>query len=358
MTTATQELDMAKAEAFGGQVVGILNGGVLSLMLSIGHKTGLFDKMAELPPSTSDEIAKATGLNERYIREWLGAMVTGKIVDYDASSKKYTLPPEHAASLTRAAGPGNLCTMAEFLPEMAAVQDGVVNSFRKGGGVPYSEYENFQQLMAQLSDAIVDATLLNVSLPFVPGLADRMKSGIDVADLGCGSGHAINVMAKAFPNSRFTGYDFSEEGVAAGTKEAKSMGLKNAKFEEKDISTLAGKEQFDLITVFDAIHDQAKPRQVLKNIHTLLRPGGDFLCVDIQASSNLHENMDHPMAPMLYGISTMHCMTVSLALNGEGLGTVWGEQKARELFGEAGFRDIAVKTVEGDIFNNYYVAKK
>jgi ubiquinone/menaquinone biosynthesis C-methylase UbiE len=358
MTTATQELDMAKAEAFGGQVVGILNGGVLSLMLSIGHKTGLFDKMAELPPSTSDEIAKATGLNERYIREWLGAMVTGKIVDYDASSKKYKLPPEHAASLTRAAGPGNLCTMAEFLPEMAAVQDGVVNSFRKGGGVPYSEYENFQQLMAQLSDAIVDATLLNVSLPFVPGLADRMKSGIDVADLGCGSGHAINVMAKAFPNSRFTGYDFSDEGVEAGTKEARAMGLTNAKFAAQDVSQMNDKEQFDLITVFDAIHDQAKPRQVLKNIFNLLRPGGTFLCTDIASSSNLEENMEHPLAPAFFSISTMHCMTVSLALGGEGLGNMWGTQKTLELFGEAGFKDVDVKQVEGDILNNYYIAKK
>ncbi len=358
MTTAAQELDIAKAEAFGGHVIGILNGGYLSLMMSIGHKTGLFDKLAELPPSTSDEIAKATGLNERYIREWLGAMVTGKIVDYDASKKQYTLPPEHAASLTRAAGPGNLCTMAEFLPEMAAVQDAVVDSFRKGGGVPYSEYKNFQQLMCAMSSDIVDATLLDVTLPLVPGLIEKLQAGIDVADLGCGSGHAINVMAQAYPNSRFTGYDFSEEGVAAGRKEAGSMGLKNAKFEAQDVAQMDGREQFDLVTVFDAIHDQAKPRQVLKNIHNLVRPGGVFLCTDIGASSKLEENLEHPLAPAFYSISTMHCMTVSLALNGEGLGTMWGTQKALELFSEAGFNNVDVKQVEGDILNNYYIAKK
>jgi ubiquinone/menaquinone biosynthesis C-methylase UbiE len=165
-------------------------------------------------------------------------------------------------------------------------------------------------------------------------------------------------MAKAFPNSRFTGYDFSEEGVAAGRKEAKEMGLKNATFEQQDISKLDGKEQFDLITVFDAIHDQAQPQQVLDNIYRLLKPGGTFLCIDIAASSKLEENIPHPLAPMMYSISTMHCMTVSLALNGEGLGTMWGEQKAREMFGTAGFKSVDAKRVEGDIMNNYYIAQK
>ncbi len=358
MTTATQEIDMEKAGAFAGQVIGILNGGLLSLMLSIGHKTGLYDTMATMEPSTSEQIAKAAKLNERYVREWLGAMVTGRIVEYDAAKRTYFLPPEHAGSLIRAAGPNNLCVMAEFVPEIAAVQEGIVTSFRKGGGVPYSEFENFQALMGAMSGQIFDATLIDVTLPLVPGLADKLKAGIDVADLGCGQGHAINLMAKAFPNSRFTGYDFSEEGVAAGRKEAKELGLKNAKFEQQNIANFPGKEQFDLITVFDAIHDQAKPRQVLKNIHNLLRPGGTFLCIDVAASSKLEENMEHPMAPAFYSISTMHCMTVSLALNGEGLGTMWGEQKARELFAEAGFKQVDAKQVEGDIMNNYYVARK
>jgi 2-polyprenyl-3-methyl-5-hydroxy-6-metoxy-1,4-benzoquinol methylase len=358
MTTATQEIDMARTMEFGGKIVGHINGAVISLMLTAGHQTGLFDRMAEMPPSTSEEIAKATGLNERYVREWLGSMVTAGIIEYDPMKKTYHLPPEHAASLTRAAGPGNLCTFSEFIPEMASVLDQVVESFRKGGGVPYSEFKNFQRLMAAESAQVVDATLINVTLPLVPGLVEKLQSGIDVADLACGQGHAINVMAQEFPKSRFTGYDFSEEGVAAGRNEAQSVGLKNAAFEQQDVSNMSGKGQFDLVTAFDAIHDQAKPRKVLKNIHNLLRPGGTFLCVDIAASSNLEENMEHPMGPALYGISTLHCMTVSLALGGEGLGTMWGEQKARELFDEAGFKDIDVKQVDGDILNNYYIARK
>lgn len=349
---------MAKAEAFGGHVVGIINGGMLSLMLGIGHRVGLFDSMAEMAPSTTEEIAKKTGLNERYIREWLGAMVTGRIIEYDPSNGTYSLPPEHAASLTRAAGPGNLCTVADLVPEMAAVRDQVAECFENGGGVPYTAFEHFQEKMLAMSRDVHDATLIDAMLPMVPGVIDRLAEGIDVADLGCGSGHAINLMAQNFPNSRFTGYDFSDEGIAAGRAEAKTMGLSNATFVEQDLAGLTDSEKFDVITVFDAIHDQAKPRKVLKNIYDLLRPGGVFFCVDIQASSNLHENLEHPLAPAMYSMSTLHCMTVSLALDGEGLGTMWGEQRAKELIAEAGFSDVDVKQVEGDIANNYYIAKK
>jgi len=121
---------------------------------------------------------------------------------------------------------------------------------------------------------------------------------------------------------------------------------------------MTDRDRFDFITAFDAIHDQAKPRTVLAGIAAALRPGGTFLMVDDRASSHLHENLDHPLGPFLYGVSTMHCMTVSLAQGGEGLGTVWGEHKARELLAEAGFVGVAVYTQPGDIANNYYVARQ
>jgi SAM-dependent methyltransferase len=359
MTTETApQIDQAKAEAFAGQMVGVMNSALLGFMSSIGHQTGLFDKMAELPPSTSQQIADGTGLNERYVREWLGAMVTGGFIEYDAADKTYRLPPEHAASLTRAAGPGNLSAMAQFLSELGNVEQKLVQAFRKGGGVPYADFPRFQELMKQESSQIFDATLINVTLPLVPGIVDKLKSGIDVADVGCGSGHAINLMAQAFPNSRFTGYDFSEEGVAEGRREAKEMGLSNATFEVQDAAKLDVKEKYDLIAVFDAIHDQAKPRDVLKNISNALKPDGVFLCVDIAASSNLEENVEHPLGPFLYAISTMHCMTVSLALDGEGLGTVWGEQLANRMLNDAGFSKIDTEHVEGDILNSYYICRK
>jgi len=177
-------------------------------------------------------------------------------------------------------------------------------------------------------------------------------------DIGCGQGHSINLMARAFSNSRFTGYDFSEDGVAAGRAEADSWGLTNARFNVKDVSTLDEPASYDLITAFDAIHDQAQPTKVLRAIAEALRPDGVFLMVDIAASSNLHENLDHPLAPMLYAVSTMHCMTVSLALDGEGLGTMWGEQLARQKLAEAGFTKVEAKQVAGDIMNHYYIATK
>ncbi|MFQ5934029.1 MAG: class I SAM-dependent methyltransferase [Dehalococcoidia bacterium] len=354
----TRELDQKKTEAFGARMLDIYNGASLALMISIGHQTGLFDTMAGLPPSTSQQIAEATGLNERYVREWLRAIATGHIVDYEPDGERYALPPEHAASLTLEAGTNNLAPMAQFFPLMGNVEEGIIECFRKGGGVPYSSFPRFQQLMAEESGQVHDAALLETILPIVPGLVQRLQSGIDVADVGCGQGHAINLMAKAFPNSRFTGYDFSEEGIAAGRAEAGLMGLSNARFEIKDVAMLEAEGQFDFITAFDAIHDQAQPTKVLNRIATALRPGGTFLMVDIAASSDVGENLDHPMGPFMYTISCLHCMTVSLALDGEGLGTMWGEQKAREMLADAGFAQIEVKQVPDDTQNSYYIARK
>jgi 2-polyprenyl-3-methyl-5-hydroxy-6-metoxy-1,4-benzoquinol methylase len=354
---SVQEIDSAAVEEFGGKLV-VLNGGMLSLMLSIGHRTGLLDTMSELEPATSEEIADKAGLSERYVREWLGAMATGGIVEHEPSHATFWLPPEHAAMVTRAAGPNNLAAITQFLALMGKVENDIVECFRHGGGVPYSSYPEFQALMAEESAQVFDATLTDVTLGLADGLTDRLREGIDVADVGCGQGHAVNLMAEAFPNSRFTGYDFSEEGIEAAGAEAASKGLTNASFEVRDVSDLGQEGAFDLVTAFDAIHDQRDPAAVLAGIHASLRPGGIFLCVDIQADSSVAGNLEHPLGPFLYTVSTMHCMTVSLALDGAGLGTVWGEQKALEMLTAAGFTDIEVKTVEGDIMNNYYVARR
>jgi SAM-dependent methyltransferase len=355
---ATEQVDQTKAEEFTSRMVEIINDGMLSLMISVGHRTGLFDVMAGLPPSTGHGVAAASGLNERYVMEWLGAMVTGRIVEHDSTAGTFWLPPEHAASLTREAGLDNLATQAQYVSLLGDVETEIVDCFKRGGGVPYSSYPDFQRLMAEESTAVFDATLLDVTLPLVPGLVDRLATGIDVADVGCGSGHAVNVMAHAFPKSRFVGYDFSPEGIAAARAEAEAGGLTNAMFEESDAAKLAGESRFDFITTFDSVHDQARPDLVLEGIARLLRRGGDYLCVDVAASSIMGENLDHPLGPLLYTISCMHCMTVSLALGGAGLGTVWGRQKALAMLAEAGFTDVEVKNVDGDIFNNYYIARK
>ncbi|MDP1794819.1 MAG: methyltransferase domain-containing protein [Acidimicrobiales bacterium] len=353
-----QELDAAKAEEFGGRMVGLLNDAMLSLMISVGHRTKLLDTMGANGDLTSEELAGKAQLNERYVREWLNALTVGGIVEYNPSQKTYRLPPEHAASLTRAAGPGNLAAFAQFTSLMGNVEDGIVEAFRHGGGVPYAHFPKFQELMAEDSAQVHDAALLNGTLLLVDGITDRLRDGIDVCDIGCGQGHAINLMAKEFPNSRFTGWDFSSEGIEAARAESAAFGVTNTTFEVQDASKIKAKKAFDFITTFDAIHDQAKPDVVLKNISNAMRDDGVYLCVDIAGSSHVENNLDHPMAPMLYSVSTFHCMTVSLALDGAGLGTMWGQEVANEMLEAAGFTSIETKNLPEDIMNVYYVARK
>lgn len=355
----TQNFDQSKAEAFAGHMLGLMNGGFITLALSVGNQTGLFEAMADMPPSTSTEIAAKAALNERYVREWLGTMVTGKIVDYDPGKKTYTLPPEHAAFLTKDAGPDNLTVMAKLLPIATRVEDQVTKCFFNGGGVPYAEFGNqCLHCISEMSGPFADKYLLEQQLPIVPGLIERLEAGIDVADIGCGHGHAMNVMAKAFPASRFTGYDFLEESITHARDEAKAFGNSNAAFVVQDVAVLDKTDAYDLIMAFDSIHDQARPRKVLKNIHRALKPGGLFFMVDIDASSNLEENLDHMLAPAFYTISFFHCMTVSLADGGEGLGTMWGRQKALELLKEAGFPETDIQNPDWDLMNCYYISSK
>jgi ubiquinone/menaquinone biosynthesis C-methylase UbiE len=352
------EVEVTGSEEFADRLVRLLNDGALALMVSVGHRTGLFDVMSSLPAATSEEIASAAGLSERYVREWLCSMTTGGIIDHDPATRRFVLPVERAAWLTRAAGPDNLAVQAQYIGLMALVEDRIVECFHRGGGVPYSEFPKFQRLMAEDSGAVHDATLLDITLPLVPGLIERLGNGIDVADVGCGSGHAINLMAEAFPRSRFTGFDLSDDGLAAARTEAADKGLTNASFEKRDAAALGETERFDLITSFDAVHDQARPDLMLAGIAQALRPDGVYLCVDIAASSTLAENVDHPLASFLYTISCMHCMTVSLAYDGMGLGSMWGEQKAHAMLRDAGFAYITTEKVEGDIVNSYYIATK
>lgn len=357
-STAMGELDQAKADAFAERMLAILNGGALALMTSIGHRTGLFDVMGGIPPSTSEQIAAGSGLNERYVREWLGAMVTGGIVECDPETGAYRLPPEHAGWLTRMATPNNIAVFAQYIPLLGSVEDRVVECFKKGGGVPYSAFPRFHEVMAEDSGQTVVGALMDSILPLVPGLVEGLQRGLNVLDVGCGSGRVLNLMAKCFPKSRFTGYDFSEEGVAAGKAEAERYGLTNVRFEVKDVTSLDASEQYDLITTFDAVHDQAYPDKVLKEIFNALRPDGTYLMQDIAGSSHVHKNMDHPIGPLLYTVSCMHCMTVSLALDGAGLGAMWGEEKALEMLREAGFASVEIKKLPHDFQNSYFIVKK
>ncbi len=351
--------DPERASAFAQRLLRALNDGALCLMVSIGHRTSLFDTLRELPPSTSAEIAAAAGLNERYVREWLGAMVTSGVMELDPATGRHSLPAEHASSLTRAAAADNMAVFAQYIAELGSVESDIVECFRHGGGVPYSKYKRFHEVMAEDSGQSVMSALESHIVPFVPGLAERLERGIRVLDLGCGRGRIIHRLATLYPKTRFVGIDFSAEAIHYAKQQAK--GLTNVEYRVQDLSDFdrrAEPEAFDFVTTFDAIHDQAKPLNVLRGIHRTLRADGVYLMQDISGTSHVHKDCEHPIGTLLYTVSCMHCMTVSLAQGGEGLGAMWGEEKTREYLDRAGFREVTKKALAHDIQNNWYVVRK
>lgn len=351
-------MDKERAKAFMSTMVGTLNAGSISLMMSIGHRTGLFDTMAPLGPVTSDELATAADLNERYVREWLAAMASYGVVDYDPDAATFLLPEEHQMLVTRAGGPLNLASMLQTIAHLGSVEDDVVEAFKTGAGVPYDRYPAFAAWMAEVSGARFDAALLSEMIPAVPRVEEALRDGVSVADVGCGSGHALLLLAEAFPSSSFTGIDFSQEVLDTAAARANELGLTNVEFTALDAAQIDMAEQFDIVFSFDAIHDQAHPDQVLSNIAASLRPDGTYVCAEPKAHSLLAENMHEPAAPYQYTISTMHCMSVSIAGGGTGLGTAWGTELATEYLTTAGFTKVDTFEVRSDRTNTYFVCTK
>jgi len=350
--------DPAEAGAFVERMAETVNAAAVTVMVSVGHRTGLFDTMAQLPPSSSEQIAAAAELSERYVREWLAAMVTGGIVRYDVRRRTYNLPAEHAACLTRGAPLGNLAVAASAIAVLAGAHDRIVECFETGEGTRYEDYPCFHQMMAEDSGQTVVDQLFDVVLPLAPELPGRLAEGIDVLDAGCGSGRALIAMAARFPNSRFTGYDLCGEAIAAAQQAARAAGLKNVHFEQRDLTGFDETARYDLVTTFDAVHDQKDPKGLLKGLHGALRPGGIYLMQDIGGSAKLENNLDFPMAAFLYTASCMHCMAVSLGQGGEGLGTMWGWETAEAMLQEVGFAGPERTTFDHDPLNVWFVSRK
>ncbi len=344
-------------QAFSEGLLTTINHAAAALMISIGHRTGLFDALQDGKAVTSEELAEKAGLNERYVREWLGAMTTAKIVRIDEPSNRFTLPADHGAFLGNGAEVANMAGMFQFIAVLGSVEDRIVDCFRNGGGVPYSAYERFHECMAEESEGTIVAALEESILPLAPELIERLEHGIEVADIGCGMGRALNRMASLYPNSRFTGFDLCEETVVMARSEAADLGLDNVCFEKKDATLLEGEGLFDLICTFDAVHDQAHPAAVLSHIRRLLRDDGVYLVQEIDAQTPVADNIDSPLGTFTYTISCMHCMTVSLAQGGVGLGAAWGEQLALAMFKDAGFATIETHRLPQDITSLYFVCR-
>jgi ubiquinone/menaquinone biosynthesis C-methylase UbiE len=355
-----QSLDPAQLDSCGAQFLTMLNHSAAIVMISVGHRTGLLEAMRHLPPSTSVEIAEAAELNERYVREWLGGMTAAGIVECDDDGKRFHLPPAQRALLTEEPGADNLAPLTQWMTMTGSVEEKIVRCFREGGGVPYEAYPRFHDIMAAESRQTVVGALFDHILPLIPGIQLSLHNGIRVLDVGCGRGYALLHLAQEFPASHFVGYDLNESAIEHARDQAEELGLKNITFEVRDLSRFdrdADQAAFDLVTAFDAIHDQARPDHVLAGIRRTLRPGGVFLMQDIGASSNVAENRDHPLGPLLYTMSCMHCMTVSLAQGGLGLGAMWGETTIRHYLAEAGFKSVDRHILPHDIQNHYFVSR-
>lgn len=355
MTNTPHTFDPAKAEAFAGRLMPLLAGGIQSHLIDLGDRTGLF-AAAAAGPATCDELADRADLVERYVREWLGAMVTTGIMDYNPADATYTLPPEHAALLL---GPGSMTPIARANTVLARHVAELARVFRDGGGIPYADYSpDFTDAMDGMSRGGYDQFLVSQYLPMAPGLAERLAAGARVADVACGSGHALVILAQAFPQSVFTGYDSDDYALGRARKEAADQGVTNLSFELADVGQLDVSQPFDAILMFDALHDQVDPARVLGRIHASLAPDGVFLLREPHAADRLEDNVGNPMAAVQYSVSVMHCLTVSLAHAGAGIGLAFGEGHARRLLAEAGFADPQLHPAPGQPFDVVYVTRR
>lgn len=356
-TTDASTIDQDALEAFQQRTVGRFVDAGVTLMIDLGYKTGLFEAAAQ-GPATSEELAARAGLSERHVREWLGAVTTAGIMHLDPETGRHVLPPEHAALLTGDTAI-NLATIAPLVVHLAGFVDDVAEAFRTGGGVHYERYRpGFTSAMDEIGRRRYDAKLIDAYLPRADGLVDALEAGTRVADIGCGTGHCLNLMARRFPASTFVGYDLAADAIERAWAEAAEWGLTNVTFEVLDVLGLPTEPPFGAVFAFDAIHDQVDPQGVLARVHDALVPGGTFFMCDIKASSNLEDNIANPLTPLLYSISTLHCMEISLAGGGAALGTVWGEQVACRLLEEAGFTGLAIHEVEHDPFNVVYTCRR
>ncbi len=350
--------DRQEAESFLERVSDIINAGAQAIMISIGHRTGLFDVMSTMPAGTSAEIAAEAALAERYVREWLAAMVTAGIVRYDAATATYRLPSEHAACLTRKGEMGNLAVYAQAIPLFGSMQEKALEFFETGGGSRYEDYPCFHRFMAEDSDQTVVTPLFDTILPLVDGASERLESGIEVLDAGCGRGHALIAMAARFPNSRFTGYDLCADAIEHARNEARNRALQNVRFEVRDLTGFSEPRRFDLVMSFDAVHDQKDPQGLLSGLYRSLKPGGVHLMQDIGGSARLENNLDFPMASLWYTASCLHCTPVSIGQGGEGLGTMWGWETAERMLGIAGFQSVERHFLPHDPANVWFVSRR
>jgi 2-polyprenyl-3-methyl-5-hydroxy-6-metoxy-1,4-benzoquinol methylase len=352
--TTQLSIDQAKTEAFVGKVLADTAGLAVTVMSSIGDRLGLFKNLAELGPATSAELSERADVDERYAREWLSAMASAGYLEYDPATRRFTLPPEHVPVLAQEGGPVFFGGVQEEIVGLAGPINQLMQAFHTGGGVPMEAYDpSAWEGIARFTSGWFENLLVPVWLPAMPEVLAKLERGALVADVGCGQGKALIKLAQTYPQSRYVGYDNFAPFIQQATANAQAAGVADrVRFQHRDVSE-GLHEQYDVITTFDVVHDAVDPRGLLWAIRTALRPGGRYVCLEINSSDKLEENIGL-LGALFYGFSVLYCMTTSLAHHGEGLGTVGiPESKMRELCAEAGFSNVRRVPMENP-FNILY----
>ena len=324
-----------RIEAFLEHFVDLASGATTIGLLAVADRSGLSRHLGEVGGGTAEELARGAGLERRYVEEILSGLAAGGVVDYDARSRRFDLPAEHALFIADESSPYFMGGFFDMLPAMLSQVDQVAAATRQGGGVPFEAFGEMAIRGIDRSNAPSQSVfLINRWLPAVPGLVPVLEAGARVADVGCGSGTAAILMARAFPDSHISGFDVSTDSVEIARSRA--SGLTNLEFADFGVSEIPTDPPFDLITTFDVIHDLADPLAGMRRIREALADDGVYLMMEPNTGSNLEDNLDARGA-MLYGVSTLHCMTQSLAQGGAGLGAAWGRERAEHMASDAGF---------------------
>ena len=342
------EVDFEKAKNAAQQIVGNVGTCVHGALCFIGDRLGLFKAMKESGPVTSAELAARTQLSERYLREWLNAMAAAHYVAYDATSRQYHLTPEYAMVLADEESPFFAGSYFQMVQSVMTVAPKVSESFRTGKGVSQADYPPWMfEASERNSFPRYKYKLIKKWIAAMPEVVERLKAGGTAVDVGCGGGRAAILIAQAFPKAHVFGYDLVAQSIERARRNAQAAGVADRiTFEVRNGADLP-ESKFDLATTFDVVHDAVDPVGLMSAIRRALAPGGTYLVQEINVSSKPEEN-HRPLGKMVYSISTMYCMTTSLAHGGAGIGAAMGEVKARELAEQAGFKHFRRLPIDDD----------
>jgi len=356
MASEAQNLDFDKLKDFVKHVFDFLGGAVVSGMIYLGDRLGLYAALRDAGPVTSEELARKTGLNERWLREWLRGQAAAQLLEYKGDGR-FALSLEAGFVLAEENSPAFAAGGFHSLPQQFAVLERLPEAFKTGIGLPYDAFGpegavGIERFLAPWFRTF----LVPVALPALDGVVAKLSGGAKVADIGCGGGLALLEMAKAYPQSRFHGYDISTHAIERARANAAQAGVSNVAFHDASGDVLPADSSFDLVTSFDCIHDMTHPENVLRAIRAALKPDGTWLIADINAKPTFEENLEHnPMVAMMYGISVLSCMSSGLsAPGGAGLGTLgFSEPVARAMTAAAGFTRFKCHDFDNPV-NAYY----